>query len=250
MVGVVGGAIFGYFFPFIINMLSNSLYDRTNIEKIMVEFLGDSYFGDALTDELLVVAYDYNSQEPRFFSKYFSVQNAGIYDVLMSDACGASSAAPTYFDPKTYVNSFGLTELQIDGGIICNNPALYAYNIATKLREKQNIRLLSIGTGEKPFSKFESADDFTKGTYIKNMGEFMMNMDTYTADWYLQNQFKLLGQEDDYLRMQTNSAIGMDKVDKENIDGLKADGLKLYKENKVKLEKMITTILDEKFKTV
>lgn len=81
------------------------------------------------------------------------------------------------------------------------------------------------------------------------MNEFMMNMDTYTAHWYLLNQFKAMGQSADYLRMQTNSDIGMDKVDTESIEGLKKDGLKLYEENKAKLEEMIATILDERFKT-
>jgi len=60
---------------------------------------------------LLIVAYDYNSQEPRFFSKYFSRENPGIYDVPLDEATGASSAAPIYFDPKTHQNSFGLTEI-------------------------------------------------------------------------------------------------------------------------------------------
>lgn len=93
----------------------------------MQELLGDAHINDAITDELLVVAYDYNSQQPRFFSKYFSNEDAGIYDVPIGNATGASSAAPTYFDPKVQTNLYGLTEMQIDGGIICNNPAFYAY---------------------------------------------------------------------------------------------------------------------------
>ena len=59
----------------------------------------------------------YNSQEPRFFSKYYAKQYPGIYNTFIDHACGASSAAPIYFDPKTYVNLFGLTEMQIDGVI-------------------------------------------------------------------------------------------------------------------------------------
>ena len=61
------------------------------------------------------------------FSKYFSKLDPAIYDVKISDATGASSAAPTFFDPKTLIDGYGLTELQIDGAIICNNPAMYAY---------------------------------------------------------------------------------------------------------------------------
>jgi len=92
----------------------------------MKDYLGAARFGEALTDELLVVAYDYHSQEPRFFSKYFAKQDPLIFDVPMSHATGASSAAPAFFDSKVSVNKFGLSELQ-KYGFICNNPALYAY---------------------------------------------------------------------------------------------------------------------------
>ena len=103
----------------------------------------------------------------------------------VGNATGASSAAPTFFDPKVQVNGYGIQELQIDGGIICNNPALYAYKIAKDLRHKKNIRLLSIGTGEKSFSKIDSPSSVTKLTYLSKMNEFMMNIDTYTAHYYL-----------------------------------------------------------------
>ena len=63
-----------------------------------------------MTNETLVVAYDYNSEQPRFYSKYFSLTNPKIYAKQLSDATKASSAAPTYFDPATNTNGYGLTE--------------------------------------------------------------------------------------------------------------------------------------------
>mmetsp|Transcript_12911 Transcript_12911/g.20010 ORF Transcript_12911/g.20010 Transcript_12911/m.20010 type:complete len:97 (-) Transcript_12911:341-631(-) len=96
----------------------------------MKNLLGHYNIDEVLTDEILIVAYDYNSQEPRFFSKYFSREDSAIYDVPVGNATGASSAAPTFFDPKQQLNGYGITELQIDGGIICNNPSLYAHQIA------------------------------------------------------------------------------------------------------------------------
>lgn len=53
--------------------------------------------------------------------------------------------------------------------------------------------------------------------------------------------------KDDYLRCQTTSAIGMDKVDKKSIEGLIADGKKLYDENSDAIELMIRTIIDERW---
>ena len=52
------------------------------------------------------------------------------------------------------------------------------------------IRLLSLGTGEKFFTKYKTAKELSIFLYIKKMGEFMMNMDTYTADRYLEMEYK------------------------------------------------------------
>lgn len=148
---ILFGFLIAQIIPALVYKLAHSKYSRASLDKIMVDYLGEANIKDAVSDEVLVVAYDYNSQQPRFFSKYFSNEDAGIYDVTIGNATGASSAAPTYFDPKVQKNSYGLTELQIDGGIICNNPALYAYQMASSLKGKKNIRVLSLGTGEKVF---------------------------------------------------------------------------------------------------
>ena len=60
----------------------------------------------------------------------------------------------------------------------------------------------------------------------------MMNMDVYTAHNLLLAMFKAMGNPEAYIRAQTISNIGMDKVDKESIDGLLADGEKMYEDNK------------------
>jgi patatin-like phospholipase/acyl hydrolase len=79
--------------------MSSSLYDRVAIEGLMDELIGRKNISEAMTDELLVVAYDYNSKQPRFYSKHFAEMDAGIYDVQMSKATGGSSAAPIFFEP-------------------------------------------------------------------------------------------------------------------------------------------------------
>lgn len=80
------------------------MYDRKGLEKILEGYLGGVKFGETATDEVMIVAYDYNSQEPRFFSKYMAKKDPFIYDVTLDDATGASSAAPTFFDPKVNEN--------------------------------------------------------------------------------------------------------------------------------------------------
>jgi patatin-like phospholipase/acyl hydrolase len=98
--GLLLGLILGIYIPKGINMLTHSSYNRAGLDKIMTDLLGEYHIKDTLADDTLIVAYDYNSQEPRFFSKYFSLHNPRIFDVPVGNATGASSAAPTFFDPK------------------------------------------------------------------------------------------------------------------------------------------------------
>lgn len=182
--GIIVGMILGVNIPYLINKINHSLYSRKSLDNIMKTLLGDYKIDQALTDELMIVAYEYNSERPRFYSKWFAERNKDIYNVPIGNATGASSAAPTFFDPKVNVNGFNMSELLIDGGVICNNPALYAYQLAYNFHKQRKIRVMSVGTGEKPFSKVDAKTFDIADTLLK-MGEFMMNMDTYTADNWL-----------------------------------------------------------------
>ena len=82
---------------------------------------------------MLVTSFDYNSQTPRFFSRYMNYKNPGDYNEMLKTAVGASSAAPTAFDPLTNINGYGVEEQLIDGGMICNNPSMYAYIMSNQL---------------------------------------------------------------------------------------------------------------------
>jgi patatin-like phospholipase/acyl hydrolase len=97
---LVVGLILGIKIPALVNMLTHSSYSRASLDNIMQTLLGKYHIEQSLSDEVLIVAYDYNSQEPRFFSKYFAHMEPNIYDVPVGNATGASSAAPTFFDPK------------------------------------------------------------------------------------------------------------------------------------------------------
>jgi len=88
-----------------------SKYSRQSLDGIMKDLLGAHDFDDILSDELMIIAYNYNGQEPRFFSKFFSNLDPPIYDVPIGNATGASSAAPTFFDPKINVNKYDFAEL-------------------------------------------------------------------------------------------------------------------------------------------
>lgn len=131
----------------------------------------------------------------------------------MANATAASSSAPGYFTPKLGSNEYGLPEILIDGGLICNNPSLYAYEIASIFHKKEKVRILSLGTGEKPFRPINGEGSWTKFDWLKNFNakdEFVMNMDVYTAHWYLKELYEVFyGRPKDYLRLQTITTYSM-----------------------------------------
>jgi len=238
------GCTLGYEVPKITNMLSSSKYSRTNLDALMKTLLGEYGFNDIVTQELLVVAYEYNSQEPRFFSKYFAHQDPGIYDIPIGNATGSSSAAPTFFDPHQVNNQYGFTELQIDGGIICNDPSLYAYEMARDLYGYRKIRMLSLGTGEEPFTKVDPKT-FDVASALAMNGEFIFNMDTYAADSYLRTNIP--GGEKNYVRAQVTSSLSMDAIAPKDIQNLKDAGTDMWNKNEVKIKAFIRTIIDERY---
>jgi len=71
----------------------------------------------------------------------------------------SSGSAPIYFDPQSYTDGYNFNETLIDGGIICNNPAMYAYLHAENYLNKGYIRVLSLGTGLPPVDEEDNKDN-------------------------------------------------------------------------------------------
>lgn len=66
------GSLLMIIFTKMVTIASNSLYDREAIEQLMRDMIGRKNITEAITDELIVVTYEYNSQQPRLFSKHFA----------------------------------------------------------------------------------------------------------------------------------------------------------------------------------
>lgn len=72
--------------PFVFSLF-HSKYDRKGIESLCLEFFGnDTYIEEALTKEMMIVAFEYNSHEPRLFTKYNSRHEPDVYNVTITDA--------------------------------------------------------------------------------------------------------------------------------------------------------------------
>jgi patatin-like phospholipase/acyl hydrolase len=169
--GVIFSAGIAFGFTKFSSLVSHALYDRSGLEEGTMKYFQDRTFDDIAVDELMINAYAYNSQQPRFYSRYFKHTKKGTHDVKLRVAMGGSGAAPIYFDPERHEDLYGQTESVIDGGIICNNPELFAYMMAKYLKGHKNVRVLALGTGrdkekmlrhqnEKTnFNKFDSVAD-------------------------------------------------------------------------------------------
>lgn len=98
--------------------------------------------------EVTLVAYEYITQTPRVYSKWAAEQNPNLGNIPMYDAAGATSAAPYYFDPKIwYTSETNTKEYLIDGGLIANNPSMWAIQTAQLDGNTLPVRLVSLGTG-------------------------------------------------------------------------------------------------------
>jgi patatin-like phospholipase/acyl hydrolase len=145
--GVVLSVGLAYATTEFVSVATNAVYDRSGLEEGTDQYFGNRTFDDIAVDELMINAYEFNSQQPRFYSKYFRKTRKGSHNVMLKTAMAGSGAAPIYFDPETHKDDYGIWETVIDGGIICNNPELFAYMMAKYLKGHKNVRVLALGTG-------------------------------------------------------------------------------------------------------
>jgi len=62
LVGVLIGGFLGYAVPTITNVLTRSMYDRAGLDQLTKDLLPEFKVTDASPDEVLICAYEYNSQ--------------------------------------------------------------------------------------------------------------------------------------------------------------------------------------------
>jgi predicted acylesterase/phospholipase RssA len=139
-----------------IGQLFNQKYDDSSFTSLLRKLFGDMNMEDALVPTM-VVTYDCRNDRPYLISSY------GKPEMPMRIAARATSAAPTYFAPSLYDDEqTGQRMTLIDGGVVANNPVLYAYMEAKRLYpEAKRFHVLSVSTAAAPY-KLE-LDSFGNG---------------------------------------------------------------------------------------
>lgn len=238
LVGGVIGFIVGWLLVPLIFSLTKSSYDRSGIESICNEMFGNVKIQDALTKEVNIIAYEYNTHQPRIFSKFTAQSFPTNFSVGLSNASQASSAAPIYFDPKVIGE-----QVLIDGGVIANNPALYSYMHSRYANKQDQIRVISVGTGESNPSKL-NPDQVSKLDWALQIGSLITQTEATTHD-YLMKQLP-----DNYWRFQSimEESLALDSYKDKDIEKLLNYGDELVSKNKKEIKTALNMIVDQVMK--
>lgn len=115
--------------------LTSEKYPASGIESLIRKWYGDRKLGDADV-RTMIMAYNVLSGEE---AELCSWENP---EFSVFDAARATSAAPTYYSPHQVGNM-----LLVDGGVIANNPSLFAVSRARQIwPDCREFVVVSIGT--------------------------------------------------------------------------------------------------------
>lgn len=185
-------------------------------------------FSDKKLNKLMILSCDFSTYRPKFFKNWREEdQFFRLFDAVM-----ASSSAPSYFKPyKTQQMSSLYTaksQLLVDGGIVANNPAMCAYVEARKLWPKEDLRLISFGTGK---IIHHSYDIHPRNWGLLQWARRVPGMLIGGGSSAVDHQMNVLSSVDNklnYLRIDANihpdKSSGMDDVSDENLDFLSGVG--------------------------
>lgn len=197
-------------------------YDRTNLDKILEEIFQDTLLNQTICP-VFVPIYSLTNNKP-FIASTFFAKNNKINNFYLKDIAGATSAAPTYFDPKVFKSPNDTVTYQgVDGGIYANNPEVIGVTGVYLIHPKfdlKNIMLVSLGTGEATQDNQKNSNNGIVG-WLKDkdlIGD-MMDAESVIAETAVSAVLK----DGNHFRLQPNLPDKLDKMDnssKDNIDAL------------------------------
>lgn len=126
-----------------------SRYTNSGLIKVLKDYIDPSLkVKDAKTHIAITSTLLKDSDQPCGF--VFAKSDEKCVDFSLLDVCVATSAAPTYF--PSYVFPGGDNYRWVDGGVVANNPSLYAHAEASLYVEnpKAEILHISLSTGYDP----------------------------------------------------------------------------------------------------
>ncbi|OVA02778.1 Patatin/Phospholipase A2-related [Macleaya cordata] len=239
-------------------MLRGPKYDGKYLHGLLREILGETRLNQTLTG-VVIPTFDMKELHHIIFSSLEQVNDYS--DVLLSDICIATSAAPTYLPAHYFqykeksgqVRDFNL----IDGGVYANNPAQVAIDEVTSKAHLFSINptdysrflVISLGTGlQKVENKYyaKMASKWGILEWLINCGKSSSPLvDVYShinmVDRHISLVFEALQSKANYLRIQDDTLsaklASTDVATKENLDNLVKVGEALLKKPVSRLNK-------------
>ena len=112
-------------------------YESEGRIKVLEEIFGQNSLKESIKP-FLSFAYDIEKR------KHVIFDSINTPDISFIDAIASSSAAPMYFPTYQMKDKSWM----IDGSIVTNNPTLVGYSYAKKILKTENIKILSLGSGQ------------------------------------------------------------------------------------------------------
>jgi patatin-like phospholipase/acyl hydrolase len=204
-------------------------YSHEVLEGILGKYFAGATLGDCKTPTM-VTSYDIQNRRTVFLKSWYADHQL----VRCCDAARATSAAPTYFEPKP-LDTGDVASVLIDGGIFMNSPSVSAYAEARKLFPGEPIAVLSLGTGEltRPIA-FGETRTWGSALWVMSLLDCMFDGVSKAADHQMQ---LFLGERYQRLQASLESASDdMDDASEENIRNLKRTARELINANEAVLE--------------
>ena len=85
LLGLFLFAPIGWFSMPLVQLVQNSLYDRTGLEGVTIQQFGNAKITDILTEEVMIVTYDFSNHNPVIFTKYAANKDSKM-NVFIRDA--------------------------------------------------------------------------------------------------------------------------------------------------------------------
>jgi patatin-like phospholipase/acyl hydrolase len=206
-------------------------YDDGGLEAALRRYLDGTRLSDTLAD-VLITAYEIERREA-FFFRSARARTDPTYDFRLAEACRATAAAPTYFEPARVTDLAGdRTYALVDGGVFATNPVLCAVADVARAGRLDEVELvLSLGTGSHtrplPYARVRGWGALE---WARSIVDVVFDGVADTTDF---EAAQLLG-PDRYVRLQTELRFASDDLDDaspRNMAALRQEGAQLLRED-------------------
>src|SRR3954462_16126 len=217
-------------------------YDDAGLDAALRRYLDGTRLSETLVD-VLVTAYDIEDRSA-FFFRSSRARAQPERDFTLVDACRATAAAPTYFEPARVTDVAGArARALVDGGVFATNPVLVAVAALVRDGRLDDLELVvSLGTGAhtRPLP-YERVRGWGQLEWARSIVDVVFDGVADTTDF---EAAQLLGPQR-YVRLQTlleNASDDLDDASPRNMAALREEGARLLRGQAATVEALVARL--------